>query len=66
MKATPEDVAKALGLRQPRLGQACLNEGHARRRGEGHLARAAHSDPYRASMKATPEDVAKRKPPITT
>ena len=36
MKATPEDVAKR-GSRWRRQPDPCLNEGHARRRGEGQL-----------------------------
>ena len=35
MKATPEDVAKATVIDFVASVAACLNEGHARRRGEG-------------------------------
>ena len=37
----------------------CLNEGHARRRGEVRWRHVHGRRPRRASMKATPEDVAK-------
>ena len=84
MKATPEDVAKLIGY--DASGAAIwgsLNEGHARRRGEGRLLLRRHRSSRRlnegharrrgeaadggkstyteggASMKATPEDVAK-------
>ena len=35
MKATPEDVAKLTTDETLRMLTPCLNEGHARRRGEG-------------------------------
>ena len=58
MKATPEDVAKQVATRKRWSGSSRLNEGHARRRGE--VRRHARSRrPLGASMKATPEDVAK-------
>ena len=62
MKATPEDVAKT--WRSPRrLNQRPdkplrLNEGHARRRGEVEVV-GVTDELFAASMKATPEDVAK-------
>ena len=44
-----------------------LNEGHARRRGEGGCDRRRHPGIRAASMKATPEDVAKvRERPSTS
>ena len=43
-----------------RSSRACLNEGHARRRGEaGREAHIYEGLKGLASMKATPEDVAK-------
>jgi hypothetical protein len=87
MKATPEDVAKLTRHRtRAHIAHFSLNEGHARRRGEGLLDRCGHRHvdtrlnegharrrgevgscvdhaalwQVHASMKATPEDVAKR------
>ena len=60
MKATPEDVAKWEALCPSHDdGSNRLNEGHARRRGEGGRIPAVPGPCRVASMKATPEDVAK-------
>ena len=58
MKATPEDVAKPDDSGSGSTSHFRLNEGHARRRGEGR-ARRRRWRHLGASMKATPEDVAK-------
>ena len=61
MKATPEDVAKPTEIKALRkIDLAGLNEGHARRRGEAvDGVEGGFSGLTAASMKATPEDVAK-------
>ena len=45
--------------RHPQRLATRLNEGHARRRGEADSAKGGSSSSRSASMKATPEDVAK-------
>ena len=59
MKVAPEDAAKLPDLRTGRGPASRRNEGHARRRGEGLKDLADPRGHKAASMKATPEDVAK-------
>ena len=61
MKATPEDVAKLTTQTawHPERDGGRLNEGHARRRGEARSSMTSTPIRPSASMKATPEDVAK-------
>ena len=58
MKATPEDVAKIVTIATMSPTTDGLNEGHAGRRGEAY-GQGVWWKKWRASMKATPEDVAK-------
>ena len=66
MKATPEDVAKHPRPHRNQGDHTRLNEGHARRRGEVDVYDQVQGPIWAASMKATPEDVAKSAPNLSS